>query len=183
MINLYGLTLSKLEQLMLEEGQKSYRATQLFTWIYEKRATSFDEMSDISIKFREVLKEKYCLDVPSIHTKQVSQDGTVKLLLNLKDNYKVECVLMRYSYGCAVCVSSQVGCNMACSFCSSGILGKHGVSIASLYQNDTNNNKDKKVSVIITTHRTKSENLSNALEEIDKLSIIKAKTIKYRIEI
>ena len=80
MINLYGLTLSKLEQLMLEEGQKSYRATQLFTWIYEKRASSFDEMSDISIKFREVLKEKYCLDVPEIHTKQVSQDGTVKLL-------------------------------------------------------------------------------------------------------
>ncbi|MBO7431403.1 MAG: homoserine dehydrogenase [Elusimicrobia bacterium] len=63
----------------------------------------------------------------------------------------------------------------------SGILGKHGVSIASLYQND--NNKDKKVSIIITTHRTKSENLSNALEEIDKLSIIKAKTVKYRIEI
>ena len=63
----------------------------------------------------------------------------------------------------------------------SGILGKHGVSIASLYQND--NSKDKKVSIIITTHRTKSENLSNALEEIDKLSIIKAKTVKYRIEI
>lgn len=116
--------MSKLESLMLEEGQKSYRATQLYTWIYEKRATSFDEMSDISIKFREVLKEKYCLDLPSIHTKQVSQDGTIKLLLNLKDNYKVECVLMRYSYGMAACVSSQVGCNMGCSFCSSGILGK-----------------------------------------------------------
>ena len=124
MINLYGLTLSKLQDLMLEEGQKSYRATQLFSWIYEKKATSFDEMSDISLKFREVLKEKYCLEIPSIHTKQVSQDGTIKLLLNLKDNYKVECVLMRYSYGCAVCVSSQVGCNMGCSFCSSGILGK-----------------------------------------------------------
>ena len=124
MINLYGLTMDKLTELMLEEGQKSYRATQLYSWIYEKKATSFDEMSDISIKFREVLKEKYCLDIPSIHTKQVSKDGTIKLLLNLKDNYKVECVLMRYSYGCAVCVSSQVGCNMGCSFCSSGILSK-----------------------------------------------------------
>jgi len=124
MINLYGVTLSKLQDLMLEEGQKSYRATQLYSWIYEKKATSFDEMSDISLKFREVLKEKYCLEIPNIHTKQVSQDGTIKLLLNLKDNYKVECVLMRYSYGSAVCVSSQVGCNMGCSFCSSGILGK-----------------------------------------------------------
>ena len=124
MINLYGLTMDKLSTLMVEENQKTYRAIQLYSWIYEKKATSFDEMSDISLKFREVLKEKYCLDLPSIHTKQVSKDGTIKLLLNLKDNYKVECVLMRYSYGSAACVSSQVGCNMGCSFCSSGILGK-----------------------------------------------------------
>lgn len=124
MINLYGQEINKLTNLMIEEGQKPYRAIQLYTWIYEKRATSFDEMSDISIKFREVLKEKYCLDLPKIYLKQVSQDGTVKLLLELEDGMKVESVLMRYTYGCAVCVSSQVGCNMACSFCSSGILGK-----------------------------------------------------------
>lgn len=124
MINLYGLPLHKLEQLMLDEGQKKYRATQLYIWLYEKRATSFDEMSDISIKFREVLKEKYCLEIPKIHTKQVSSDGTIKLLLELKDGYKVETVLMRYSYGNAICVSSQVGCSMGCSFCSSGLLGR-----------------------------------------------------------
>ena len=116
--------MEKLKKLMVEEGQKPFRAVQLYTWIYEKKATSFDEMSDISLKFREVLKEKYCLDLPKIYTKQVSSDGTIKLLLELNDGKKVECVLMRYNYGCAVCVSSQVGCNMACSFCSSGILGK-----------------------------------------------------------
>ena len=109
---------------MVEEGQKPFRAVQLYTWIYEKKATSFDEMSDISLKFRDVLKEKYFLDLPKIFTKQISSDGTIKLLLELYDGKKVECVLMRYNYGCAVCVSSQVGCNMACSFCSSGILGK-----------------------------------------------------------
>ena len=124
MINLYGMEMKKLQDLMVSEGQKPYRAIQLYTWIYEKKATDFDEMTDISIKFREVLKEKYCLELPKIHTKQVSKDGTIKLLLSLKDGMKVECVLMRYSYGCAVCVSSQVGCNMGCSFCSSGILGK-----------------------------------------------------------
>ena len=124
MINLYGLEMNKLIKLMEEEGQKPYRATQLYSWIYEKKAESFDEMSDISKSFREVLKEKYCLDLPTVYTKQVSKDGTIKLLVELKDGYKVECVLMRYSYGCAVCVSSQVGCNMGCSFCSSGILGK-----------------------------------------------------------
>ena len=109
---------------MVERGQKPFRAIQLYTWIYEKRATSFDEMSDISLRFREELKENYCLELPEIHTKQVSNDGTIKLLLSLKDGYKVETVLMRYNYGNAVCVSSQVGCNMGCSFCSSGILGK-----------------------------------------------------------
>lgn len=124
MINLYGMELTKLQKLMVEEGQKPFRAIQLYTWMYEKHATSFDEMTDISLKFREVLKEKYCLELPKIFLKQVSQDGTIKLLLELKDGMKVECVLMRYDYGCSVCVSSQVGCNMACSFCSSGILGK-----------------------------------------------------------
>jgi 23S rRNA (adenine2503-C2)-methyltransferase len=124
MINLYGMEMKKLQDLMVSEGQKPYRAIQLYTWIYEKKAESFDEMTDISIKFREVLKEKYCLELPKIFLKQVSKDGTVKMLIELKDGLKVECVLMRYNYGNAVCVSSQVGCNMACSFCSSGLLGK-----------------------------------------------------------
>lgn len=124
MINLYGQEIKKLETLMVSEGQKPYRATQLYTWLYEKKAQSFDEMTDISKTFREVLNEKYSLDLPSVFVKQVSQDGTIKLLLSLADGAKVECVLMRYSYGNSVCVSSQVGCNMGCTFCSSGRLGK-----------------------------------------------------------
>lgn len=124
MINLYGLSQKSLEELMVKEGQKPYRATQLFIWMYDKKVTSFDEMSDISIKFREVLKEKYSLELPKIYKKQVSEDGTIKLLLELNDGMKVETVLMRYNYGNSVCVSSQVGCSMGCSFCSSGLLGK-----------------------------------------------------------
>ena len=88
MINLYGQEMSKLVNQMVELGQKPFRATQLFTWIYEKRATSFDEMSDISLKFREVLKEKYCLTIPTIYTKQVSSDGTVKLLVEFEECFK-----------------------------------------------------------------------------------------------
>lgn len=124
MINLYGMELKKLQALLLTYDQKPYRAIQLYTWLYEKNVTSFDEMTDVSIKFREVLNRDFCLSLPKIHTKQVSSDGTIKLLLELEDGYKVETVLMRYNYGNAVCVSSQVGCNMGCSFCSSGILGK-----------------------------------------------------------
>ncbi|MCQ2802514.1 MAG: 23S rRNA (adenine(2503)-C(2))-methyltransferase RlmN [Bacilli bacterium] len=124
MVNLYGMELSKLQSLMVELGQKPFRAIQLYTWLYEKKATSFDEMTDISLSFREVLKEKFEISIPKISVKQVSSDGTIKLLLELEDGSKVETVLMRYNYGNAVCVSSQVGCNMGCSFCSSGMLGK-----------------------------------------------------------
>ena len=124
MINLYGVQLEKLKSLMVSFDQKPYRAIQLYTWLYEKRATSFDEMTDISKKFRDVLNAEFCLKIPKVAVKQVSSDGTIKLLLELEDGYKVETVLMRYNYGNAVCVSSQVGCNMGCSFCSSGVLGK-----------------------------------------------------------
>ena len=79
MINLYGLTMSKLEELMISEGQKKFRAKQLFSWIYEKKASSIDEMSDISKSFRDVLKEKFCLRIPKIFIKQEASDGTFKL--------------------------------------------------------------------------------------------------------
>ncbi len=124
MINIYGLTLEKLGELMLLEGQKKYRATQLFTWIYEKKATTFDEMSDVSKSFREVLKQKFCLQKPKVFLRQNAKDGTIKLLLEMGDGAKVETVLMRYNYGNVICVSSQVGCNMGCSFCASGLLKK-----------------------------------------------------------
>ena len=121
MINLYSLPIHKLEELMVGEGQKKYRATQLFGWIYERRVNNFDDMSDVSKAFREVLKGKYTLELPHIYTKVVSKDGTIKLLVELKDGAKVETVLMRYSYGNVACVSSQVGCSMGCAFCASGL--------------------------------------------------------------
>ena len=124
MTNLYGLEISKLEELMLSLGQKKYRATQLFSWIYEKKAKTFDEMSDVSKSFREVLNQDFSLKLPSIFTRQDSKDGTVKLLLELEDGSKIETVLMPYNYGNAICVTSQVGCNMGCAFCASGLLKK-----------------------------------------------------------
>ena len=124
MINLYNYSLEKLEELMLSLQEKKYRATQLFKWIYEKRVTSFDEMSDVSKSFREVLNRDFCLVKPKIHKEQRSKDGTIKLLLELEDGDKIETVLMRYNYGNTVCVSSEVGCNMGCAFCASGLLKK-----------------------------------------------------------
>lgn len=122
--NLFGYTLKALEEEMLSLGEKKFRATQLYTWIYVKKVYDFDEMTDISKNFREHLKENYCLTLPKIHTEQVADDGTIKLLLEMEDGAKVETVLMRYDYGNAICVSSQVGCAMGCAFCASGLLKK-----------------------------------------------------------
>ena len=124
MKNLYGYKLEDLEELMISLGQKKYRATQIFKWIYERGVTNFDEMSDISLSFREVLKNEFTLSIPTIYKKQVSSDGTIKLLLSLGDDSKIETVLMRYNYGIVACVTSQVGCNMGCAFCASGLFKK-----------------------------------------------------------
>ena len=124
MYNLYDYSLPKLEELVVSFGEKKFRATQIFKWIYKRKIYDFDEMSDISKEFRETLKKDFCLKKPEIFTKQVSKDGTIKLLLSLEDGDKVETVLMRYNYGNVACVSSEVGCNMGCAFCASGLLKK-----------------------------------------------------------
>lgn len=124
MKNLFGYTLTELEEEMVNRGESRFRAKQLFDWIYAKKVYDFSLMSNISKNFREILPTEYSLSLPTIYTKQESQDGTIKLLLEMEDGSKVECVLMRYNYGNAICVSSQVGCYMGCAFCASGLLKK-----------------------------------------------------------
>lgn len=119
--NLLGYTLPQMTEEFVSLGQTKYRAKQVFTWIYQKRVLDFEQMTDVSKDFRAVLSRDYCLDLPKIHTRQDASDGTVKLLLEMEDGAKVETVLMPYNYGDAICVSSQVGCNMGCAFCASGL--------------------------------------------------------------
>ena len=122
--NLLGYTLAKLTEEFVGLGQSKFRAKQVFGWIYGKKIYDFDAMTDISKEFREVLKRDYCIALPKIHTRQDSSDGTTKLLVEMEDGAKVETVLMPYNYGDAICISSQVGCNMGCAFCASGLLKK-----------------------------------------------------------
>jgi len=124
MENLYGIQFEDLEQKMVSIGQKAYRAKQIYGWLYQHRVYDIDSMSDISIKFREQMKQDFSVQLPSIITKQISYDGTIKMLVECDNKVAVETVLMRYDYGNAICVSSQVGCNMGCSFCASGLLKK-----------------------------------------------------------
>lgn len=124
MRSIYSYSLDELTDKMLSLGQSTYRSKQIFSWLYKKRVTSFDEMSDISKSFREVLKQEFDFFLPSMEHIRYSKDGTIKCLIKLRDGEMVESVLMHYVYGYAVCVSSEVGCNMSCQFCASGILKK-----------------------------------------------------------
>ncbi len=120
---LYGLLPNEMEQWVSELGQLKFRARQIYNWLYKKRVTTFDEMTDLPAAFREQLKEKAVIGTMKEVTRQTSRDGTVKLLLELHDGSTVETVLMRHNYGNSVCVSTQVGCRMGCTFCASTLGG------------------------------------------------------------
>ena len=105
-------------------GQKSYRTKQLYTWLYRKRAESFDEMTDLPASLIEQLKAEYCLMPLKEVKRQVAKDGTTKFLFEMQDGASVEAVLMHFHFGDSLCVSSQIGCNMGCTFCASGLLKK-----------------------------------------------------------
>ncbi|MFQ6794524.1 23S rRNA (adenine(2503)-C(2))-methyltransferase RlmN [Thomasclavelia sp.] len=124
MKNIYDYSLEQLSEYFSSIGQKVFRAKQVFSWLYQKQATSFDEMSNLSKDLRNVLKENFTLDILEIVEKQVSRDGTIKYLFKLLDGSLIESVLMIHDYGRSLCVTSQVGCNMKCSFCASGLLRK-----------------------------------------------------------
>ena len=124
MKNIYNFSLEELENYFLSINEKKFRATQVFEWLYRNRINSFDEMTNISKNVISHLKENFELEQLEIVTKQISSDGTTKYLFKLKDGKLIETVLMRHNYGNSICVTTQVGCNMGCSFCASGELGK-----------------------------------------------------------
>ena len=123
-VSLYDLSYEECQTALKELGEKPFHAKQIFKWLYEKRVDSIDEMSDLSLSLRETLKEKYPLRMPSVRTKQESSDGTIKYLFELEDGSLIESVLMVFDYGYSACLTTQVGCNMGCAFCASGLLKK-----------------------------------------------------------
>lgn len=106
-----------------EQGQAPFRADQIRRWMFGKRVDSFDEMHDVPAKLRAAMHEHFTPFASKVVTHQKATDGTEKLLLELADGNKVECVLMREQDRRTVCISTQVGCAMGCVFCASGLLG------------------------------------------------------------
>lgn len=123
-VDILSLGLEELTEALLAMGEKKFRAKQIFQWLHVKRVFDFDKMTDISVQLRSALKEKFCINGLFIQKKLESAiDNTVKYLYRLSDGNFVETVLMEYSYGYSICVSTQVGCKMGCNFCASTIAG------------------------------------------------------------
>ena len=123
MNNIYNLSLTDLEDYFISINEKKFKGQQVFDWLYRKKVKSFDEMTNLKKEVIDKLKEDFTLKTVSIT--KVERDVDVnKYLFKLKDDEKVEAVLMDHLYGNSLCVSTQVGCNMGCRFCESGRLKK-----------------------------------------------------------
>ena len=119
-----SMTLEELTGFVTELGEKPFRAKQLYQWMHEKQAGSYDEMTNLPKAFREKLTEnaKY-VSLKTVRMLESGIDGTRKYLFGLSDGNVIESVFMRYRHGNSVCISSQVGCRMGCRFCASTLDG------------------------------------------------------------
>lgn len=123
-VDIKSMTLPELKASLAELGQPAYRAGQIYQWLHRKSAWDFSAMTNLSRPLRERLADHYEIAGAAIERKYVSQiDGTVKYLFRLNDGEYVESVLMQYRHGYSICVSTQVGCKMGCTFCATGLGG------------------------------------------------------------
>ena len=123
MRNIYDLTLKEFEDYFISNNDKKFRATQIYDYLYKKRETDIDKMSNIGKTTKEMLKNDFDFFKLKIVKKQEDK-GVKKYLFELKDKNYIESVVMYHDYGISICVSSQIGCNMGCAFCESGRLKK-----------------------------------------------------------
>ena len=117
---IYNYTFEDLQELLLEKGFKKYRTSQVWDWLYDKKINSFELMKNLPSDLLTYLKTNYTFESLELVERQTSKDGTEKFLYKLRDGNLIESVVMRHHYGNSICISTQIGCNIGCSFCASG---------------------------------------------------------------
>ncbi len=173
--DLKSMSLEELQMFMGSIGEAKFRAKQIFEWIHKKQAEDFEEMTNISKNLREKLSNEAKISFAKIVEKHVSkQDNTTKYLFALENDNIIESVLMRYSYGNAVCISTQVGCRMGCTFCASTLDGVErnltaGEMLSQIYeiQKDTG---ERVSSVVLMGSGEPLDNYDNVLKFIRLLN-------------
>lgn len=123
-MHIYGMTEDDLKEYFISINEKPYRSSQIIEWLYRQKVSSFDEMTNVKKTLKPILARDLEFDTLELVLKQESADGTIKFLFRLADGNLIETVLMTHDYGYSVCVTSQVGCNMGCKFCASGLKKK-----------------------------------------------------------
>ena len=118
------LSLDDLKAWLVEQGEKPFRAKQVYEWLWKHSAQSFDEMNNVSLALREKLEQHFAINAVQVATKQLSNDGTIKSAFRLYDNNIVEGVLIPHEERKTACVSSQVGCSLTCKFCATGYMDR-----------------------------------------------------------
>jgi len=116
------IPVEEIRSFFTSNGDKAFRATQVYEWLWKKSAQTFDQMTNLSQKTRDLLNEHFVINPISIHKKQVSNDGTVKSSFKLFDGHLVEGVLIPSENRMTACISSQVGCSLTCKFCATGYM-------------------------------------------------------------
>ncbi len=128
------LSAENIKKWLVENGEQGFRAKQISEWLWKKSAKSFDEMTNLSIKTRELLQENFEIKAVKIHTRQISNDKTIKSGFKLFDGNLVEGVLIPTDDRMTACVSSQVGCSLTCKFCATGYMPrKRNLDAAEIY--------------------------------------------------
>ncbi|MDB8554297.1 23S rRNA (adenine(2503)-C(2))-methyltransferase RlmN [Turicibacter sanguinis] len=121
--SIYSLDIQDWQNWLQEQKQPKFRANQIFDWLFKKRVTSIDAMSNLPKDLKGLMQESFDVTTLKERKKQVASDGTTKFLFELSDGDLIETVLMRHKYGCSVCVTTQVGCRIGCKFCASTLSG------------------------------------------------------------
>ena len=159
--SIYSYSLEQLEEKVISLGLKKFNAKQIFQWIYQQNVDNFDAMSNIAKSSIEVLKKNFRFNKLIEVTKQIDPiDETTKFLFKLEDDRTIENLLMKFDYGYSICVSSQIGCNMGCKFCASGLLKKvRGLNV------------DELVLQVITVNRYLKENKNSRISNLVVMGI------------
>jgi 23S rRNA (adenine2503-C2)-methyltransferase len=133
-MDIRGLSLEELKNVLVEKGEKAFRAKQVYEWLWKKNAHSFDEMSNISKSLRDLLNNNFVINYAKAEHVQESNDGTTKIAFKLHDNLLVEGVLIPSEKRATACISCQVGCKLGCDFCATAGLGfKRDLTAGEIY--------------------------------------------------
>lgn len=174
---LLGKTLAELQEVALSVGLQKFAGKQLAEWLYERRAISFDDMTNISLKGRQALAEQYTIGRHEPVAEAVSTDGTKKYLFQLngnetKGNVYIESVYIPDNDRATLCVSTQAGCKMGCKFCMTGTLGFHGHLSATEILNQIFSipDSDKLTNIVYMGEGEPMDNIDNVLRSLQVMT-------------